>query len=257
MVLNPIKALVRFWAIFVATATAMALALAWNGHRVAAQERLLMREKARNGSLAKLLDENRALKSEQLSPQEQRQLEEDHVRAQALRSRIIALQRSVEPKVDPAANGETLAKDWRYSGSATPKDALLSVLWAASRGDVDVLAGLIGFSPEIRPQVEAVFEHLPAQAKLEYGSPEKVVATLISGTFPKNASGASFDDAQQDDAEASVDMRVSRSDGQARTSSFQLDHASGGWRLLVPASVLTGYEKILQGEAPAPESVSP
>jgi hypothetical protein len=217
----------------------------------------LAREEIQHAGLAKAENENRRLRSEQLTEEEEQQLEGEHIKAQALRARLIALQHPDGAASVPAAKGETLAKDWRYSGSATPKDALISVLWAASRGDIDDLAGLIGFAPEVRGRVEAVFESLPAQSRLEYGSPERVVATFISGTFPKDASGATFVDADEDGAESSVDLRVSRSDGQSRTNEYRLDHAPGGWRLLVPSNVISGYERMLQGEPPSPSESAP
>jgi hypothetical protein len=230
---------------------------AWNGHRATKVAHALARERLQHASLAKAQNENGRLRAAQLTAEEQRQLEGEHLRAQELRARLVALQRSGTTGPEPGDNGGAPAAEWRYSGNATPKETMISILWAASRGDIDNLAGLIGFAPDVRARVEALFESLPPQARREYGTPEKVVATLISGTFPKDASGAAFADAAEDAAEASIDMRVSRADGQSRSNEYRLDHAAAGWRLLVPVEVVAGYEKILQGEAPASETVQP
>jgi hypothetical protein len=257
MVLRAPRSNIGGWTLFAATAAVVSLALVWNGRRAASLNRALAREQVKSGALATLEKENRRLGSEQLTAAEREQLEEGHLRAQALRARILALQRAAAAGPAPDAKRETVAQNWKYSGNATPRDALLSVLWAASRGDVDTLAGLIGFAPDVRREAEAMFESLPAQARADYGSPEKVVATLLSGTFPKDASAASIVGTDEADDEASIDMRVSRSDGQSRANSFRLGHAADGWRLLVPAGVLAGYERILQGDAPSPENVGP
>jgi hypothetical protein len=246
------------WCLFAATVAVFSAASAWNGHRISVQEKALSAEEHRRAELGRLLERNRLLRSEQLAGDEHNQLNEAHARAQALRERLIALQRASAPApVAEAGRGELAARNWRIEGNATPRAALVSVLWAASRGDVDQLASLLGFSPEVRTQAEAMFGRLPAAAQLEYGGPEKVVATLLSGSFPRDAATASIVESDESGDEASIDLRVGRADGQSRTNTFGLDHGANGWHLLVPASVLSGYEKILQGEPPAPETADP
>jgi hypothetical protein len=205
--------------------------------------------------LAGLQDENRRLESAQLSDAERQRLEERHAEADALRARLSELQQMA---AQDAANGRSpaiLAKDWTYAGRSDPKATIESVLWSASHGDIDHLAELVGFSPETKAMADAMFSRLPAASQQEYGNPEKVVATLLAGGFPKDPESMQvIVNRQYGDQDASVVMAVAHTDGVTRTNLLRLHNTPGGWQLLIPTTVMQGYEKSLLGEQPAVES---
>lgn len=245
------------WLLPFVAATAVSLVAARNRGAAARLSAALGFEQRKHVELVNLRAENRKLESGRLSEADQEQLESSHAALAALRERLAALQR----KISEQGEGEPPslpAKDWAYAGRATPKATIESVLWAASRGDVESLAGLLGFAPELRPRAEALFAQLPPASQQEYGTPEKVVATLLAGSFPKDPQAAQIlVDHQFGDRDAAIAMTVSHSDGRSRTNQFQFHKASDGWKLLIPANIMEDYAKTLQGEQEQPESGPP
>ena len=59
------------------------------------------------------------------------------------------------------------------------------------------------------------------------------------------------------DQDAELEMRVDHSSGGPRTNSFDFRRSEEGWQLIVPASVIEGYEKTVAGEQPTPETSTP
>jgi hypothetical protein len=214
-----------------------------------------------NLELLRLRGENRRLKSEGVSNSERRRLELAHVEAEGLRARIASLQAReslwASTTVPLGYDPDTVsAREWVYAGRATPRAAIESVLWSAERGDVEQLTSLLGFSEANRERVDALFSRLPPAMQQEYGSAERVVATLMAGSFPKDASAMTIVGDDQGTEDSSVSMRVDHADGQVRTNVFSFHRTDAGWQLLVPESVLNGYETILRGN-PNPEALSP
>jgi hypothetical protein len=248
------------WLLFATVLCVVSAVVITNERQATQQNKTLALLEKSNAELQRLQNEHGVLLRAQITADELGRLEASHMRARELRSRLLGLQKMAASTQSPLRSGvpeELSVKDWEFCGNTTPKAALKSVLWAASRGDVDRLAGLIGFNPEVRTQAEALYARLPLAAQAEYGSPENVVATLLSGNFPKDASSASLGDADESGDEASVEVRIGRAAGQGRTNLFRMSRAVGGWRLLVPSDVISGYEKILAGESSLPESGDP
>jgi hypothetical protein len=246
------------WILPVAAAVTLTAFAALNHGRAARQSIALADARRQNLELHSLENERRHLESAQLSTDDLKELEAAHAEADALWARLAALQREAAQRKQADAEPSRLsAKDWVYAGSVTPRAAIESVLWAASRGDVDHLANLIGFSPGVREQADAMFSRLPTASQQEYGSPEKVVATLLAGSFPKDASAVTILVDNQWDQDAALAMSVEHSNGHERTNQFTFHHAPDGWQLMVPASVMAGYDKILQGDTQPTESGAP
>jgi len=244
------------WILFAAATLAVCAIVASRELAASRKADALAAERQRHLELARLQGENRRLKAEQLSEDEQERLELRRTEAESLRARLLELQKR-SARASSTTAQEVPARDWIYAGRADPRAAIESVLWAASRGDVDHLAELLGFAPEVRPQVEAMFAQLPAASREEYGSPEKVVATLLAGNFPKNAASMTLLDDRLWNQDAAVSMTVGHSDGQSKTNIYRFHRAGDGWQLMVPASVLSGYQRILSGEQQPPETASP
>jgi hypothetical protein len=54
-------------------------------------------------------------------------------------------------------------------------------------GDIDRLAGLMGFAAVVQAESDTMFSQLLATSQGKYGSAETVVAKLVAGTFPNDA----------------------------------------------------------------------
>jgi hypothetical protein len=239
------------WILFAAVAVAVAAA-------VVSRQRAALRiadpwaAQRRRLEIARLQEENRRLRSEQLPDAERRRLELVRSEGEFLRARLAQLQEKAAHSQSNSsetsdAPREVSAKDWIYAGRADPAAAIESVLWSASRGDVEQLAKLICFAPEVRPQADALYGQLPEASKEEYGSPEKVVATLLAGIFPKDADTMTLVESHLWEHEAAISMRVGHSDSQARTNLYRFRSSPDGWQLEVPASIVAGCQKVLTG----------
>jgi hypothetical protein len=245
------------WILPAAAAIAVSIAVAQIHGRALLQSAALEDARRQFLELQRLQIENRRLISAQLSAEERKRLEAKHAEAEILRARLAELQSKTSAAATDADPNELSADDWVFSGRETPRAAIESVLWAASRGDVEQLASLLGFPPDVRAQAEEMFSKLPAASQKEYGSPERVVATLLAGSFPRDASGMNVLADKEWDQDAAISMSVEHSEGQSRTNVFRFHHASDGWRLMVPASVMSGYEKTLLGDQQPAEAVAP
>jgi hypothetical protein len=248
--------------VFLLAATVAVAGAIEYGRREAAREAsALAVARRQNMAVLRLREENQRLKAARISPVGRSRLEDGHTEAQAARARLLELQSGIgadEGGSDPSASRAPVPVEaWSYAGRESPRAALKSVLWAASHADVDTLASLLGFSPEVRKRAEDLFAQLPTDSQQEYGSPERVIATLLAGSFPKDASAMSLLNETNSATAAVVVMRMDRSDGGSRTNGFLLQPAKDGWRLMVPSSVMADCQRILMGGAQSPESPAP
>jgi hypothetical protein len=237
------------WLLPIAAALAVSLLAARIHARAAAQTSALSDERRQNLELRRLRDENRRLSSGQLSDGERRQLEAAQAEEDALRARLAALQgKATVPAAPDVEPSELSSKDWANAGRETPRAAIESVLWAASRGDVEHLAALLGFKPDVREQVDAMFSKLPEASQRSFGSAEAVIATMLAGNFPKDASSMKILADHQWGEDAAIAMSVGHSDGGNRVNQFTFHRAADGWQLMVPASVIEGYQEMLTSD---------
>jgi hypothetical protein len=252
------RSALSLWLFAAVALFALAIAIAKNQRTAELQRVALGRAQTEKLKLAALLAENSRLESARPTEAERNRLLGMHAEAESLRAHLAELR----DKAPEGNNGESraiLAKDWVYAGRMTPKATIESVLWAASHGDTDRLAELLGFAPELRPKAEDMFSKLPATAQQEYGTPERVIATLVAGSFPKDPQASQvLVDRQYGEQDAAIVMSVTHSDGESRMNQFRLHNAADGWNLLVPANVMLDFEKTLLGDQqPPPETGSP
>ncbi len=248
------KRAVPTWILFLGVVIAMAWVFNRNRIRAERQAAALQREERLGVERQRLLRERASLKARQPSAQEITGLVADSAAARSIRAHIAEMKQRIAGK--PSAPHEPFADStpvtaisWTYAGQVTPRAALMSVLWTASHGDVDRLADLIEFSGPVRTEADAFFAQLPLASQQEYGSPERVVATLLAGNFPKDAEAAIYEGGGGNTQSAHVELTIHHAEGDSRTNVYSLDFTDSGWRLQVPSDVLAGYEKILQGES--------
>jgi len=253
------KASAWSWVLFLASAAATAAVIA-HGQRESARQALAAARQL-NLRLVRLKEDNRQMEAGRMSAEERSRLLSRKAEAEAARLRLGELQRAdaaEEAASDSNSDQATLPVGaWTYAGRASPQAALRSVVWAATHGDVERLSDLLGFSPDVRAQADALFAQLPAASQQEFGGPERVVATLLAGSFPKDASALTVLGGTRFGEGAVVVLRIDHSDGQSRTNGFHLQRAPGGWQLMVPASVMASYARALTEGQPSPEGSDP
>lgn len=206
-------------------------------------------EEKRNQLQAALLDgpDLEKLKTDAEKASQLRQQNEKNKAALAKISGTPTTQPSNTPPDQPA--------NWRNAGQATPADTLQSVIWAATNGDVDSLMPMIAFDVETRAAAEAFLQSQSDSIRAQYPTIEKLVATIMSGSISTGLRKAEL--LKQTEAGphlvtttfalhtvskgSTANQSVS-----ARPVTFWFQQIGDEWKLLVPASAIEGYKKMLQ-----------
>lgn len=141
----------------------------------------------------------------------------------------------------------TPAGELKNLGKATPDAAVQTTMWAAIGGDVDALANGLTFTPAGRAKADAWFASLSENTRQQYGSPEKVIALLVS----KDAAGVAGMQVlgQKEISPEDVGLRVrfATNDGQTRDDSMVMHRTGDGWRLLLNDTVVQKFANKLGG----------
>ncbi|HEX3728647.1 MAG TPA: hypothetical protein VHV47_02500 [Opitutaceae bacterium] len=195
---------------------------------------------------AELKRENARLRAGQASPEELSRLRRQRTAA--------ARGREDEPAGAAGDRPRLTADQWRLAGRATPADAFESVLWASTHQDVDALAGILSFDPKARKKVDGFFAALPEDTRQKFGSPERIVATMLAANMPSNLSAMDALGTTGNDDRATLLMRVERNDGTQKDNFFKFEHVPDGWKLIVPPQVLQGYASQLTGKEELPSA---
>jgi len=206
---------------------------------------------------ADLREENVKLAAQQPREADREALRRAQAALDALRRKISVANPQIlaDPKV-----GELLpAGAWKFAGRATPRDTVESILWAATHGDIDQLATLIQFNPATRKKAEAFFAQLPEAAQAQYGSPEKVFATMLAGNMPTDIGAmgvlAAPSNSASGDSSTAL-LRLQRESGLNKDVYFNFQKDADGWQLVIPPGVESAYEHQLAG-ASAPLASAP
>ncbi len=142
---------------------------------------------------------------------------------------------------------------WKNAGRATPDAAIGTVLWAASSQDVDTLASMMALTPEARQKAEALFAGLPQATQDEFGSPNKLLATLNLGDIPSEpvltgvqVLGPKRQNADDQDMEMSTLLAFS--DGTTQTIDYPLQRqGDGGWSLRIVPGLVDRWARTIGG----------
>jgi len=173
----------------------------------------------------------------------------------ALDLQIHSLKRNLGQPVDPVwPEGATVlpSSEWKFAGQASPSDTVESVLWSARTGDVDSLTGLITLDKATKAKADAYFAALPGEARAQFGSSEKIVATLIAAQMPTDyAAMATFREVDADPDSALLGVRIQEGSGSQLDLTFKFEREQDNWRLDVPSSVVGDLARQLN---PAPAS---
>jgi hypothetical protein len=241
------------WVVFGLLVAALALVLVRQdraGRRLRQELAILQRQKL---ELARLAREHRDLAAQQVSVEELERLRRDHAAMEPGQAHSVPVAGEAPAESATVVHPKLVAaSDWRFAGQGTPKAAFESTLWAATHQDVDRLAGLLCFDTKTRADADAFFAQLPEETRAQYGTPEKIAATMLAATLPDNLSamGALLDSANATTGDnAKLLMQVQRSDGTQKDSFFDFQRGPEGWQLVVPSDVLAAYQKLLTKSA--------
>jgi hypothetical protein len=152
----------------------------------------------------------------------------------------------------PLASEMRPARSWKNSGLSSPTATFETAIWAASQGDIDVLATTVGFQPEGRARLESLFASLPPETRAQFGSPEKVFATLLASKIPTDMDGFGLvSQTEKSPDEVVLRMRMQRGEGKTKDDTFPTHRdADGMWRLIVPDKAVESYTRMLKDGGP-------
>ncbi|HVT72813.1 MAG TPA: hypothetical protein VHD61_06730 [Lacunisphaera sp.] len=159
--------------------------------------------------------------------------------------------------------GEWMASGtWSNRGSATPPEALETVLWAAARGEIPTLAALLELDEVTRAKAADLLGRLPAKERNILGSPENLIAIATMNNIPRTeAQVAWFSETDADSATIGLLLGTTETDTAAQVvgdpaaevlapppmladqrnsklAFLTLHRSAAGWRLLVPATAV-------------------
>ena len=186
--------------------------------------------------LAKLREEISGLKKNTQSVVEFVQL----AQAAAAMKEMSGASAGAPDKITPAGELKNL-------GKATPDAAVQTTLWAAIGGDVDVLANGLTFTAAGRAKADAWFASLSENTRQQYGSPEKVIALLVSKDAAGLAGMQVLGQKEISPSDVGVRIRFATNDGQTRDDNMVMHRTNDGWRLLLNDTVVQKFANKLGG----------
>lgn len=261
MVLSRMPAKKWPWAVTGAMA-ALAIALALAQRRTAAALRAEIGQlRGQQSAWQHLQTEHHTLAAAQISDTEKDKLRNDHTAIARLRNEIELLKRQAEDydraaktapaktvpvKITPSILQQELPVNlWKNAGSATPAASLETVLWAAAGGDIDALVRHLAFDPDVKARAEALFRSLPAETQAQYGSPERLVASLAAKSVPLG-SAKIVDLKTTKDGDVLLAAQLSQPPGKTtRHALFYMRQEGAEWKLAVRQGVIEKYAELL------------
>jgi hypothetical protein len=225
-----------------------------------------LREENRERML--LRAENQRLAGAQVSAAELETLRANCAAVSRLREEIEKLRQRAEemaraPVVKPslsspsqpepsATEGMLPVSLWKNVGRATPVAALETALWAGAGGDLDALAETLSFDADARAKAEALFAGLPEAARMQYGSPERLIAMLTAKDIPLGSVQIHrIGESQADKPEDSkLIAQLSDTEGHNKVVLFSLHPEGDSWRIVVPEKVVEKYGNMLTAQPP-------
>ena len=260
MVLIRTKQRIKTWALLLVITAMVAGGLAWKHHIAAGLEEQIERERELQAARERSDAERRLAANAAVTPQAveidaedeaviarlRKEISELKARAAARSKKPVAMAPSTVAGEPSIMNGMLPFDQWKNAGHATPAAALETALWAASVGEVNVLAELLSIDPVVRSKVNVMMVRLPETLRREYDTPERFVALLTARAVPLGAAQI-----QNVNTNGSTDTRLTAvlrdTDQRQRTASVMLRQEGQAWKLLVPGEAIERYAAMLRG----------
>jgi len=172
-----------------------------------------------------------------------------NVRIEQLKEKLAQLSALPPPTPGTAPDYTAL---WKNVGLSTPTNTLHSIIWASLNGDVDALGSMLFFDSESRAVVEALWAGLPESSRAQYPTGQNLLATLIAGRLTPALYQAEWKEEalEQPDVMRARFILNSANNGGVNLKSVLLRFQRQGadWRLVVPKSVVTEFQRVLQAK---------
>jgi len=165
-------------------------------------------------------------------------------------------QRSAAASRSPApATSAAPVNPWPNAGRRDPLAAFQTVQWAIHEGDLDALEGLLAFDEAALVEAQDFFDRLDPESQAEFRSPERLIAAAVAAKSRTGIDRAAIVGTEAASGSLmSARVQISGSRVKARDITLRFEQAADGWRLQVPASVVTGYRNLLLGPEVDPYS---
>jgi hypothetical protein len=158
----------------------------------------------------------------------------------------------------PLAGGLTPIEKLGNAGRATARNAFATQLWAARTGDVALEASTLTFGAEARARLEALAATLPDDMRSEYDTPEKLMAFMLAGS-PHPVGGMQVTgevDVDANDVTLQTEWQHV-DDDVVHQSDVNLVQDAGGWKMVVPYSLVNRASNYLSRTIASPPAASP
>lgn len=144
---------------------------------------------------------------------------------------------------------------WNDRGRATPASAFETVQWAIDTGEVDALEASITLDEAARGTAASLFASLDAASQAEFRTPEHLVAAIMAAKSRSDLTGAEvLEQSTSDDGTCALRLRIAGTYLAPREISLRFEASPNGWRLRVPAKIITSYRNLLFGPPIDPQT---
>ena len=121
------------------------------------------------------------------------------------------------------------------------------------RGDIDTVASLLAFAPADRARLEALAAALPENLREQYGTPERLMALVLTGTPRPIAAVQVLDEEPQGADDYVQHIELKYGDGRVRADTLQFHRTDEGWQRVVSSEVVDRVVRALKnGPPPVP-----
>jgi len=148
---------------------------------------------------------------------------------------------------ESVATALTPASALKNAGRATPEASIQTGIWAAAGGEVDALAGTLAFTPSARAKADAWFAGLSETSRQEYGSPEKVIALMISQSAAELTGMQVLGQKAISDTDVGVRVRFASGDDRVKDETFLMRRTGDDWKMVLPDSTVEKFARRLAG----------
>jgi hypothetical protein len=160
-------------------------------------------------------------------------------------------------KLPPSALAATprAGNPWENAGRAAPLATFQTVQWAIHAGDVDVLESAVALDPAAETAAQQFFDSLDPESRAEFRSPQRLVASAMAAKSRSDITAAQVvGETVETDGTRTVRLSLARSRGAAREITMRFQPSAEGWRLEVPAKIVTSYRNLLLGPVIDPKT---
>lgn len=153
------------------------------------------------------------------------------------------------------------ASDWKNLGRGTPEAALETTVWSVANGDMDTLAATLLVDATSREKLEQSLAALPSDLRSQYGTPEQLLALMVSKDIPDGAmhilGPLQPRPAGVPDDVAVMELKLQDTEGGTKKTVVVVQRVSAEWQVFVPAEVVNKYVRQFAAKTAAVPPAAP